>query len=139
LEIAELAVEQSMLSPLDDGDPSIGRYCDMRLYLDITRAKCHLELKRGDLAVEAFGRVLGALPPQYHRDRGQYLGRLAQAYALAGAPMEACAAAEEALAIAAGTGSSRTIRDLRSLLGQLEPWAKTTPVVKLQRMLAATK
>ncbi|MET8146895.1 hypothetical protein ACIBSW_14055 [Actinoplanes sp. NPDC049668] len=120
------------------GDPSIGRYCDLGLYLDITRAKCHLELRRGDDAVEAFAKVLDALPPEYHRDRGQYLGRLAQAYVLAGVPAEACLAAEEALAIAATTGSSRTIRDLQSLVRQMEPWAKTAPVAKLQGLLAST-
>jgi hypothetical protein len=79
------------------------------------------------------------LPPEYHRDRGQYLGRLAHAYVLAGCPAEACTAAQEALAIAASTGSSRTIRDLRNLMQQLEPWAKTAPVMKLQGMLAGTK
>jgi hypothetical protein len=109
------------------GDPSIGRYCDLGLYLDITRAKYHLELQRGDTAVEAFATVLNALPAEYHRDRGQYLSRLAYAYVLAGAPAEACTAAQDAPAIAASTGSSRTIRDLRTLV---QPWAKTAPVMK---------
>ena len=129
-------VADSLTTELVIGDPSVGRYCDLGLYLDITRAKCHLELQRGDAAVEAFAKVLDALPPEYHRDRGQYLGRLAQAYVLAGAPTEACAAAQDALAIAVGTGSSRTIRDLRTLMQQLQPWAKTAPVVKLHRLLA---
>jgi tetratricopeptide (TPR) repeat protein len=136
---AELIVAESLSVEPVTGDPSIGRYCDLGLYVDITRAKCHLELQRGDTAVEAFAKVLNALPPEYHRDRGQYLGRLAQAYVLAGAPAEACTAAQDALAIAASTGSSRTIRDLRTLIQQLQPWAKTPPVVKLQGMLAGTK
>ncbi|MEV6491905.1 hypothetical protein AB0M20_25310 [Actinoplanes sp. NPDC051633] len=136
LELAERLVTESSEAEPQMGDPSIGRYCDLGTYLQITRAKVYLELGRGDQAVDAFTKVLALLPPEYHRDRGQYLGRLAHAYALAGGPTEACAAAEEALAIAATTGSSRTIRDLRNLLRHLEPWSTTEPVMKLRNLLA---
>ncbi|WP_328466750.1 hypothetical protein OHA21_47115 [Actinoplanes sp. NBC_00393] len=139
LDLAESVLADSQTAEPEIGDPSISRYCDLGLYLDITRAKCHLELQRGDAAVEAFAKVLDALPPEYHRDRGQYLGRLAQAYVLSGAPAEACSTAEEALAIAVGTGSSRTIKDLQSLVRQLEPWSQTAPVVKLRALLVSTK
>ncbi|WP_285689736.1 hypothetical protein [Actinoplanes sp. NBRC 103695] len=138
LERAARLVSESSEAEPEIGDPSIGRYCDLSTYLEITRAKVHLELGRGDQAVTAFKRVLKQLPPEYHRDRGQYLGRLAQAYALADGPIEACAAAEEALAIAATTGSSRTIRDLRNLLHHLEPWSMTEPVMKLRALLAGS-
>jgi tetratricopeptide (TPR) repeat protein len=138
LELAERLVSESSVAEPESGDPSIGRYCDLGTYLEITRAKVQLELGRGDDAVQAFTKVLNLLPPEYHRDRGQYLGRLAQAYALAGGPAEACVAAEEALAIAATTGSSRTIKDLRNLLHQLEPWSTTEPVTKLRNLLAGS-
>jgi tetratricopeptide (TPR) repeat protein len=138
IDLAERLVVESVLAEPVAGDPSIGRYCDLSLYLDITRAKCHLELKRGDAAVDAFSRVLDSLPSEYHRDRGQYLARLAQAYVQAGVPAEACVAAEEALAIAATTGSSRTIKDLRGMAQSLKPWATTEPVLRLQGLLAGT-
>jgi tetratricopeptide (TPR) repeat protein len=139
LALAERLVSESSAAEPEVGDPSIGRYCDLGTYLEITRAKVHLELGRGDDAVHAFTKVLELLPPEYHRDRGQYLGRLAQAYALAGAPAEACVTAEQALAIATTTGSSRTIRDLRNLLHHLEPWSTTEPVVtRLRHLLAGS-
>jgi tetratricopeptide (TPR) repeat protein len=138
LGLAELLLEDGGATPAADGDPSDGRYCDMQLYLNVTRAKCHLELGRADAAVAAFTTVLDTLPPDYHRDRGQYLSRLAQAYVLAGHPDEACGHAEESLAIAVATGSSRTINDLRSLAGQLGPWPSNPAVAKFHDLLAAT-
>lgn len=121
-----------------DGDPSEGRYCDLRLYLSISRAKCHLELGRADHAVAAFTTVLKTLPADYHRDRGQYLARLAHAYMLAGSPDEACTRAEESLAIALATGSSRTLDDLRNLTGHLRPWATHPGVIRLNELIVAT-
>jgi tetratricopeptide (TPR) repeat protein len=108
----------------------------MRLYLNISRAKVHLELGRADSAVSAFTTVLDTLPPDYHRDRGQYLARLAQAYVLAGEPDEACTRAEESLAIARATGSSRTINDLMHLAAQLRPWASRPTVARFDALLA---
>jgi tetratricopeptide (TPR) repeat protein len=138
LDLAELLLNDGGWTRAADGDPSDGRYCDMQLYLNLTRAKCHLELGRADAAVTAFTTVLDTLPPDYHRDRGQYLSRLAQAYVLAGHPDEACVHAEESLAIAVATGSSRTINDLRSLANQLRPWPSNPAVAKFHDLLAAT-
>jgi tetratricopeptide (TPR) repeat protein len=98
-----------------DGDPSDARYCDLELYLKISRAKCYLSLGDGGAAISAFGEVIGDLPPEYHRDRGQYLARLAQASILAGLPDLASSHALEALEIALATGSSRTISDIRGV------------------------
>ncbi|MFD2768405.1 helix-turn-helix domain-containing protein [Micromonospora eburnea] len=136
LDVAEMLLDDGGAASPAEGDPSDGRYCDLRLYLKISRAKCHLELGRASAAVSAFTAVLDNLPPDYHRDRGQYLSRLAQAYVLAGSPEEACACAEESFAIAVTTGSSRTLNDLRNLLGQLRPWASSQAVVKLRGLLA---
>lgn len=123
-----------------DGDPTDGRYCELGLYLNISRAKCELELGRAAQAVEAFRLVLDTLPPDYHRDRGQYLARLAQAYILAGQPEEACAAAEESLAIAIATGSTRTIADLRRAASHgLARWKDLPAVDKLRDLLAAVE
>jgi tetratricopeptide (TPR) repeat protein len=138
LDVADALISDGAAAPPGDGDPSAGRYCDMRLYLRISRAKCHLELGRANEAIAAFHFVLDTLPGDYHRDRGQYLARLAQAYVLAGYPGEACSQAQESLAIARTTGSSRTINDLRRLTGQLKPWASNPAVAQLTTMLAAT-
>ncbi|MFU8875888.1 hypothetical protein [Micromonospora sp. SL4-19] len=135
LDLAERLLDDGGADAPLEGDPSDGRYCDLRLYLAISRAKCHLELGRASAAVSAFTTVLDTLPPDYHRDRGQYLSRLAQAYVLAGSPEEACACAEESFAIAVTTGSSRTLNDLRNLLGQLRPWASFPAVAKLRDLL----
>ncbi len=118
------------------GDPSIGRYCEMPLYLAISQAKCHLELKRPAEAVAAFTAVLNMLPADFHRDRGQYLSRLARAHVLAEQPDEACARAEESLAIAIATGSTRTITELRHLHADLRPWESSAAVARLTEALA---
>ncbi|MEU4216196.1 hypothetical protein [Actinoplanes sp. NPDC026623] len=138
LGLAELLLADGGADTPEDGDPSSGRYCDMGLYLNISRAKVHLELGRAEEAVSAFTTVLETLPPDYHRDRGQYLSRLAQAYALGKDPDVACSHAEESLAIAVATGSSRTINDLRHLSGQLRPWASRPAVVRFDALLATT-
>ncbi|GAA2517872.1 hypothetical protein [Pilimelia columellifera] len=118
-----------------EGDPSAGRYCEMPLYLAISTAKCQLELGRAGAAIDGFTAVLNALPADYHRDRGQYLARLAHAYALAGQPDEACGNAEESLAIALATGSSRTLVDLRGIAGYLDRWATYPTVSQLRERL----
>ncbi|MFJ8963661.1 hypothetical protein ACIRG5_30155 [Lentzea sp. NPDC102401] len=121
---------------LPDGDPSVGRYCEPGLYLKITNAKCQLELGRAESAVSAFRDVLDSLPTSYHRDRGNYLARLAQACALAGEPADACIAIEESLGIALATGSTRTLADLERIIPvQLAPWAKEPEVVRVREML----
>ncbi|MET9231400.1 hypothetical protein [Lentzea sp. NPDC003310] len=119
-----------------DGDPSVGRYCEPELYLKITNAKCQLELGRAENAVIAFRDVLGSLPSSYHRDRGNYLARLAQACALAGEPVDACIAIEESLGIALATGSTRTVADLEKIIPvQLAPWASEPEVLRVREML----
>ncbi|GGK29895.1 hypothetical protein GCM10010124_23270 [Pilimelia terevasa] len=127
--LAESAVDSTA------DDPATGRYCEMPLHLAITRATCHLELGRPTAAIEGFTAVLAVLPPHYHRDRGQYLARLAHAHALAGQPDEACRRAEESLAIALTTGSSRTVTDLRETARQLGPWARHAAVANLRAAL----
>jgi len=120
-----------------DGDPtSGGRYCELPLYLQISRAKCHLTLGQGTKAVTAFAEVLDALPPSFHRDRGQYLARMANASAIAGLPEQACAQAHEALTIALATGSSRTVADVRRFADRAgRRWQAMPEVSALRDML----
>lgn len=117
-------------------DPTLGRYCELDLYLQISRAKCSLELGRAADAVAQFTQVIKDLPPEYHRDRGQYLAHLGRAYDMAGEPDSACAVASDALEIALATGSSRTIAELRrSLASRLKRWPNLSTALDLQHRL----
>lgn len=137
LDVADALLERESI--VTDGDPMQGRYCELGLYLKITRAKCHLELGRASDAVEAFGVVLADLPADYHRDRGQYLARLAQAHIMAEQPEPACIAAEESLAIAISTGSGRTITELRIMTKKLARWMSQPMVERFCGMLTAVE
>ena len=138
LDVAARLTEAQADLPLD-GDPTGGgRYCELGLYLRISRAKCHLTLGQADQAVEAFGAVLDALPDNYHRDRGQYLARLATASAMADLPEQACTQATESLMIALGTGSSRTLSDVRRFTQRAAKRWPTIPEVRsLHEMLGS--
>lgn len=123
-----------------DGDPTADRYCELGLYAKIARAKCVLELGRANEAVDAFTDVIGSLPADYHRDRGQYLGSLARAHILAEQPDSAVAAAEEAYGIAIATGSTRTLEDLRRTMPSgLARWSHIPEVGRFCAMLAAVE
>jgi tetratricopeptide (TPR) repeat protein len=125
---------------ISDGDPTADRYCEPALYVKIARAKCALELGRAGDAVEAFTDVIDSLPPDYHRDRGQYLGSLARAQILAEQPEAATVAAEEAFNIAIATGSTRTVADLRGTMPSgLAPWSHIPEVDRFCAMLAAVE
>ena len=138
LDVAGQLTEAQAVLPLN-GDPTGGgRYCELGLYLRISRAKCHLTLGQADQAVEAFGAVIDALPDSYHRDRGQYLARLATASAMADLPEQACAQATESLTIAISTGSSRTISEVRRFARRASKRWPTHPEVRgLSDMLGA--
>ena len=137
--LGKLDEAEALISKMEyvESDPARGRYCDMSLYLAIKRAACHLELGQARESINGYRQVLAELPAEYHRDRGQYLTQLAEAYAQAGEPDQACAYAEEALVIAAETGSQRTITDLRGLRTTLLQWATVPAVSILDEHLAA--
>jgi hypothetical protein len=123
-----------------DGDPTADRYCELGLYTKLARAKCSLELGRAEDSVLAFTDVLDSLPSDYRRDRGQYLGRLAEAHILAEQPELACITGEESFAIAVATGSTRTLADLcRTLPTGLAPWSRAPDVERFCAMLAAAE
>jgi hypothetical protein len=123
-----------------DGDPTADRYCEPALYVKIARAKCAVELERAGDAVEAWTDVIDSLPPEYHRDRGQYLGSLARAHILAEQPEAATAAAEEAYSIAIATGSTRTLADLRGTMPSgLAPWSHIPEVERFCALIAAVE
>ncbi|MGW6280794.1 hypothetical protein, partial [Kribbella sp. NPDC055071] len=84
--------------------------------------------------------VIDSLPPDYHRDRGQYLGSLARAHILAEQPEAATSAAEEAYTIAVATGSTRTLADLRGTMPSgLARWSHIPEVERFCAKLAAVE
>lgn len=140
LDLAAGLVEQIDSVAAVEHDPTIVRYCAIPLYESISQAKCHLELGRATEAIDSFRVVLDTLPPDYHRDRGQYLARLTQSYVLGEQPEAACTAGEEALAIALETGSSRTISDLRRTIPDMASrWGKVPEFIRFRDLLATVE
>jgi len=140
LDLAAGLVEQAAVMAVAEKDPTVIRYCEIPLYESISKAKCHLELGRATEAIESFRVVLDTLPPDYHRDRGQYLARLTQSYVLGEQPEAACVAGEESLAIALETGSARTIGDLRRTVPDMASrWGKVPEFIRFRNLLATVQ
>lgn len=140
LDLAAGLVEQVDSVAAVENDPTVIRYCAIPLYESISKAKCHLELGRAAEAIDSFRTVLDTLPPDYHRDRGQYLARLTHSYVLGEQPEAACAAGEESLAIALETGSTRTIGDLRRTVPDMASrWGKVPEFIRFRDLLATVE
>lgn len=94
-------------------------------YIDVHRAGSLSELGRHHGAAEIFMHAIDRLAPGFHRDRGVYLARAANAYASAGDRAYAVDIGQQALCIALDTRSGRTLTELRRLNRQLA--ALTSP------------
>jgi transcriptional regulator with XRE-family HTH domain len=129
LEAAEQMIEAQPELPRD-GDPAEIRYCEPRLYHQITRAQCQLTLGLAREAVTSFSQILIDLPDAYHRDRGQYQSRLARAHLLAGEPEMACHIASQALDIARQTDSLRTTKNIAAIAVDLRKDYAALPTVR---------
>jgi hypothetical protein len=86
---------------------------------EIQRGMCYRDLGLHEPAIEVLARAIAELPAAYRRDRGQYLARLALAFAQAGEREQAVATAQEARELAVATGSARTTTELDRLAGVL--------------------
>jgi hypothetical protein len=73
------------------------------------------------------------------RDRALCLARLATAYAATGEPEQACAVADELVAVAGGLSSARVASQVTSLRSSLYLWRKDLVVTDLLRRLEAFK
>jgi transcriptional regulator with XRE-family HTH domain len=94
----------------DDGD-DIARYCTPN-YVDMEVAHCWVELGKIDKAVEALNRGLEGWRPDFRRDLGLGLARMALAHVRTGQLDEAVAVAQDSLVIAAETRSYRIASQL---------------------------
>ncbi len=89
-------------------------------YIELQRANCWIDLGDPLRAVQLFEDEIAVLPQIYRNDRGVYLARLARAYSKAGEPEQGSEAATKALAIAAQTGSARTLGELAAVSRAVE-------------------
>jgi tetratricopeptide (TPR) repeat protein len=131
------AAEEEVAQREDHGDEErlLTSYCTPT-YVEMEAADCWMTLGQPDKAIAIFERGLAAWPPEYQRDRGVHLARLAVAHAANRDPEQACAVAWEALTIAANTGSARAITELRRAAGRLSR-CDLPAVEELRESLAA--
>ncbi|MFC1416658.1 tetratricopeptide repeat protein [Streptacidiphilus cavernicola] len=101
-------------------------------YIEMQRANCCLEMGDPQQAIDLFEAELRTLPRMYRNDHGVYLSRLARAYATAGEPDQAVAAAERALAIVRDTQSVRAMAELGDAATAMDAWASVPAVAQLQ-------
>jgi tetratricopeptide (TPR) repeat protein len=97
-------------------------------YLQVHQAQSLVSLGRPVAAIEIFRGAISALPPNFHRDRGVYIAREAQAHAANGAAVEAASLGIRALAVASETGSARIFRELGHVDNSLGQWSTVKEV-----------
>ncbi len=114
-----------------------GAFCTAT-YIELQRADCWLHLGRPERAVAAYEVALADLPAAYNRDRGYGLAQFASALVADNEPKRAASVTSEALSIARGCGSGRTMRRIREVGGSLRPHAKLPSVARLLDELAVT-
>src|SRR5262249_15180051 len=95
-------------------------YYQTPVRLEVQRAMCYRDLGLLQKAIDLLVPAIADLPAASRRDRGQYLARLAVAFAQAGEHEQATVAADEARQLARTTGSARTRCEL-DRLSALDP------------------
>jgi tetratricopeptide (TPR) repeat protein len=113
-----------------DATAGHGSFCTPA-YLEMQRGVCWSTLGRHDRAVPAFETALAQLPDTYRRDRGVAHAGLAAAQLAENQIEPAAAAAREALAIAAGSGSARITDMVIKVTARLEPHRNLPEVAEL--------
>jgi transcriptional regulator with XRE-family HTH domain len=117
-----------------EAERTLTGYCTPA-YIELEAADCWLTLGRAGDAIQVYETCLADWPAAFERDRGVHLARLATAHAAARDPERACAAALDAVPIAADTGSARAADELRRLPGWLGRWKDTEGVRVLAEAL----
>jgi tetratricopeptide (TPR) repeat protein len=110
--------------------PQLAAHYDDAL-LGLQVAICYSEAKRPAQAIELYEEWLS--PNTFsRRDFGYFLALKGEAYASAGRPDEASDAGAEALDLARGTGSARTLQEIIRLTLQLREWSDRESVRRLR-------
>jgi tetratricopeptide (TPR) repeat protein len=106
------AIDHALQQAADGlGEADIAAYCTTS-YLDMEAAHCWVELGKPDRALATLRQGLADWQPEFRRDLGLCLARLAVTHAKAGQADDALTVAQRSLVIAAETRSQRTIRQL---------------------------
>ena len=90
-----------------DSDNDLAQYCTPE-YVEMEAAHCWIELRQADKAIGTLQHSLEGWKPEFRRDLGLCLARLAVAHASSGQIENALIVADRALAIACETRSFRT-------------------------------
>jgi tetratricopeptide (TPR) repeat protein len=114
-----------------------GAFCTAT-YIELQRADCWLQLGQPQRAVATYEMALADLPAAYNRDRGYGLAQFASVLVAVSEPERAARVTSEALVIARGCGSGRTIQRIRMVGSSLRPYAKVPSVARLLDELAST-
>lgn len=102
-------------------------------------AHCWIELGQPDRAITALQQGLASWHPNFRRDLGLGLARLAVAYAYTGAVDEALAAGHQAAVIAEQTASQRTRQQLDHTIQRLASAGAHDAAEELRHMLTALR
>lgn len=130
------AYELAARPPEDDND--IARYCTPS-YIEMEAANCWVELERPKHAIKTLHQGLSVWQPEFRRDLGLCLSRLAVAYAVSEEPDNAVAVAQQSLSIAANTQSRRIAGQLARVPGLLTTIGADDQAKQLQRQLATLR
>jgi tetratricopeptide (TPR) repeat protein len=130
------AYELAAQAPDDEND--IARYCTPS-YIEMEAANCWVELERPKEAIKTLHQGLSEWRPEFQRDLGLCLARLAVAYAGSEEPDNAVAVAQQSLTIAANTQSRRIAGQLARVPGLLTTIGAADQAKQLQRRLATLR
>ncbi len=133
-----LEAAREQVARTDDYGPAeraVTGYCTPA-YIELEAAGCWMTLGQPAKAVAIYQQGLAQLPPEYPRDRGVQLARLATAHAVNQEPEQACRAAEEAITLAGRTGSGRAVGELLRLPVKLAAWQDLPAVAHLTEVIA---
>jgi tetratricopeptide (TPR) repeat protein len=123
--------------PVED-ENDIARYCTPS-YIEMEAANCWVELQKPKEAIKTLHQGLSVWQPEFRRDLGLCLSRLAVAYAVSEEPDNAVAVAQQSLSIAAGTRSQRIAGQLARVPGLLTTIGAGDQAKQLQRQLATLR
>jgi tetratricopeptide (TPR) repeat protein len=113
LELAHKFAERSV-----DSENDLAQYCTPE-YVEMEAAHCWIELQQADKAIGTLQHSLEGWKPEFRRDLGLCLARLAVAHASSGQIENALIVADRALEIARETRSFRTADQLARIPGIL--------------------
>lgn len=130
------AYELAARTPEDEND--IARYCTPS-YIEMEAANCWVELQRPQDAIKTLHQGLRDWQPEFRRDLGLCLARLAVAYAVSEEPDSAVAVAQQSLAITTATQSRRTVGQLAKVSRLLTTAGAAEQAQQLERRLVTLR